>query len=602
MRDRIGILVALAVLAMALSQTPLVMRLEENLGLAWLYGARGAEEPPSGAAIIAIDEASTFWLQRNSERLVSAAPGLHGCLGANAAARLVAMRSVNELPRDVFACLIDALARQEPPLMIFDVHFAVPQPQDPGLAAAMERAGNVLLLEWVSEQHRPAGDGPPLLLRRGPTSVLREAALGTVGFLVESAPGQVTTRYSTRIDAFPDLKVMPVEAHRRVSGSEPALAKRELFWLYGPPRTVSTWSLREVFEPGIGRPLDVRDRVVFIGGSSLGPDASRDSFPVPAFSRTLSGVELAATAYLNMRTGQRLTAPGNAGRAALAAAIAVALAGAALFAPRRLAIVAVLLLAVGIAGVTLALFHQGVWLPVAVPLLLGLPLAGLIGLERRLRFARRLTSSLLPRPLSEQMLDGGSATPQTHVASVMFADVAGSTGLAETYGPEVYTRILAQYYSTVSEAVDRNGGAVYKYEGDGILAIFTGRAANGDDACGACDAARCITATLPTEMAKSALPEIGVRIGIATGPIAVGMLSFGEHFSVSTMGDAVNRAHRLQEMGRDLMQEGGGSGVVTLIDDATASVARQDERQMRFRTTTILRGRSSPTDVYHLTA
>ena len=34
---------------------------------------------------------------------------------------------------------------------------------------------------------------------------------------------------------------------------------------------------------------------------------------------------------------------------------------------------------------------------------------------------------------------------------------------------------MAQYYSTVSDAVDRNGGAVYKYEGDGILALFFGR-------------------------------------------------------------------------------------------------------------------------------
>ena len=103
-------------------------------------------------------------------------------------------------------------------------------------------------------------------------------------------------------------------------------------------------------------------------------------------------------------------------------------------------------------------------------------------------------------------------------------------------------------------------------------------------------------------MAENGLPDIGIRIGISTGPIAVGMLRFGGHASVSTMGDAVHRAYRLQEMGRELMQEAGRSGVVTLVDDATAALGRQDERQMRFRTTAMLRGRSSPTRVYLLTA
>jgi adenylate cyclase len=184
----------------------------------------------------------------------------------------------------------------------------------------------------------------------------------------------------------------------------------------------------------------------------------------------------------------------------------------------------------------------------------------------------------------------------------MFVDLAGSTGLAEKHGPEVYMRIMAQYYCTVSDAVDRNGGAVYKYEGDGILALFFGCGAQDEDARGAVGAARRIAATVSVDMAENGLPDVGIRIGISTGPVAVGMLRFGEHVSVSTMGDAVHRAYRLQEMGRELMQEAGRSCVVTLVDEVTAALARDDELKMRFRTTAMLRGRSSPTGVYHLTA
>ena len=555
MRDRILILVALAALAMALSQIRLALRLEETLGLAWLYSARGVVQPPEGAAIIALDEDLASWLQRNGVRLASTATGLHGCLDTDAAARLRAMRNANELPRDVFACLIDALSGDAPRLLVFDVYFTVAQRQDAVLAAAIRRAGNVLLLERITKQAPEGSPGPPLLIRRRPVGVLEEAALGTMGFLVESAPGQVTTRYLTRVDAFPDLRVMPVEAHRRVSGTVPPLAEREGFWLYGPPRTVPTWSVREVFEPLAARPLDVRDRVVFIGGSSLGPEASRDSFAVPAFSPAMSGVELAATAYLNLRAGQRLSAPGALGRAVLAGAIAIALAGAALFLPRRLALSSVLLLTVAISSAAVSLFYQAVWLPISVPLLLGVAVAGLIGLERRLRFARGLTSALLPRSLSKRMLKYGTADPHTQIASVMFLDLVGSTGLAERHGPDVYTGIMAKYYGIVTDAVDRNGGAVYKYEGDGILALFFGNAAQEEDTRGALEAARRIASTVSAEMAANALPDIGIRIGISTGPIAIGMLRFGEHASVSTMGDAVHRAYRLQEMGRELMDE-----------------------------------------------
>ncbi len=280
MRSRVGILLSLAVVAAGLSQMQAIVRVEERLGLGWLYGVRGAVEPPTGAAIIGLDEDTTAWLQRNGARLADTAPNLHGCLDEKAEARLKAMRSASDLPRDVFACLIDALAAQHPRLLIFDVYFIVAQKQDAMLADAIRRAGNVLLLERVTGEAPEPEPGPALLMRHRPVGVLEAAALGTVGFLVERAPGQVTTRYLTRIGAFPDLKVMPIEAQRLTGGAVPPLPEREAFWLYGPPRTVPTWSLREVFEPRNGHPLELRGRVVFIGGSSLGPeDFALTAFP-----------------------------------------------------------------------------------------------------------------------------------------------------------------------------------------------------------------------------------------------------------------------------------------------------------------------------------
>ncbi len=292
--------------------------------------------------------------------------------------------------------------------------------------------------------------------------------------------------------------------------------------------------------------------------------------------------------------------PGPLGRAGLAGATAIALVAAGLFLPRRLAFGAVVVLAAVIAGAAVWLFDRHLWLPISVPLLLGLSVAGLAALERRLQFARGLTSALLPRMLSDQMLKDGAAAPHTQVASVMFLDLVGSTGLAERHGPDVYTRIMAKYYTIVTDAVDRGGGAVYKYEGDGVLALFFGNGDAEQDVRGALAAARRLAATLAGQMAAAALPDIVIRIGISTGPIAIGMLRFGQHASVSTMGDAVHRAYRLQEMGRELIGKITRSGVVVLIDEAPAALARKDGQTVLFRSTALLRGRSTPSNVYLL--
>lgn len=595
MRDRTGVLVALGGCAAVLSAVPGVVRFEEAVGLRWLYEARGVVRPPEGAVVIVFDEDSAAWLQRNSGRLEVVAPLLGTCLGAGAGPRLAAMRSASEIPRDVFACLIDTLAEQGPRLIVLDVYFTVAQLEDTALAASIARAGNVLLLERVVERPAREASGLPLVLRNRPVEALERAALGTVSFLVESGPGAVTLRYVTRTDPFPDLPVMPVEAYRRMTGAVPPLAAREAFRLYGPEQTVPTRSVREIMETPAARPLALGGRVVFVGGAGSGPAEQRDSFAIPAFSPRLSGVELAATAYLNLTEGRGLRTPGAAGRAALAAAVVSGLAAAALFLPRRLAVAGAIGFAAAVGAAAFAFFRWGVWLPVAMPLSLGLVAAGLVGLERRRRFARRIATALLPAPLSVRLFQGRSAAPRTQTATALFADLAGSTGLAENCGPDGYARIMADYYNLVTEAVDHHGGAVYKYEGDGVLALFSSGG-------GRPDARRAVDAAfgIASAMAAGRLSGAGVRIGIATGPVAVGMIRFGEHASIATMGDAVHRAYRLQEAARDLGQV--GPGVVTLIDDAAAAAAGADAGRMRFLASLTLRGRSTPTDVYRLTS
>jgi class 3 adenylate cyclase len=597
MRERAGLIVLLVAIVGVLSQLPVAQRLEQDVGLDWLFGLRGPVEAPPGAVVVAIDPDSIGWLQRHSGRLDRTAPELHACLGEDAAARLATMRNASQVPRELFACLVERLAGAGARLQIFDIHFALSMEGDARLAEAMRDAGSVILLERILSGPRPGG-GAPVLIRRSPPQRLRRAALGTVAFKVENAPGGLTTRYLVRLEAFPDLPAMPVEAHRRTGGDPPEGGEARLFWLCGPPGTVPTVSLRGPLSDGRARAaVELEGEVVFVGAVSQQPEFGADGFAVPAFSsgtEWISGVELAATAYLNLRHGDGLPDPPPPARTALAGLVALLACGAALLAPARLSLLAVLAAGGAVGAAAALLFQHGVWLPALVPLLLTLPLAVFIALERKLRVARRIASALLPHSCGVETLERRNSGPRVRTASALFVDMVGSTARAQALGPDAYGRLIADYYRHVSQAVESAGGAVINCSGDGVLALFSEGPSDARQARGACDAARTVEATLRT----GAPAPYSVRIGIATGPIVLGALRFGEHINVSAMGDAVNRAFRLQELGRPIALEERAAAVI-LIDEETARALPRDAGA-EFRMRAVLRGTAAPASVYRL--
>jgi class 3 adenylate cyclase len=136
--------------------------------------------------------------------------------------------------------------------------------------------------------------------------------------------------------------------------------------------------------------------------------------------------------------------------------------------------------------------------------------------------------------------------------TVLFCDVVGSTALGERTDPEALRALLARYFERMREIVERHGGAVEKFIGDAVMAVFGVPMVHEDDALRACRAA--------VEM-RDALPELGVegRIGIATGEVVTGTQE-----RLAT-GDAVNIAARLEQAAQ--------SGEV-LIGEATLGLVR----------------------------
>jgi len=171
------------------------------------------------------------------------------------------------------------------------------------------------------------------------------------------------------------------------------------------------------------------------------------------------------------------------------------------------------------------------------------------------------TAALAPQPHD---------TAERRQVTVMFADLVGSTALSARLDPEDLREIISAYQKCVAESVQRFGGFVAKYMGDGILVYFGYPQAHENDA------ERAVRAALELIRAvaglKSSAP-LQARVGVATGLVVVGdLIGSGEAQERRIVGETPNLAARLQGIAEP-------NSVV--IADSTRKTPRESVRSSR---------------------
>jgi class 3 adenylate cyclase len=128
--------------------------------------------------------------------------------------------------------------------------------------------------------------------------------------------------------------------------------------------------------------------------------------------------------------------------------------------------------------------------------------------------------------------------------TVMFSDLVGSTALSARMDPEDLRDVISVYQKCVAETVQRFGGFVAKYMGDGVLVYFGYPQAHEDDAERAVRAGLELVAAVSDLKAHAALQT---RVGIATGLVVVGdLIGSGASQEQAIVGETPNLAARLQ--------------------------------------------------------
>jgi adenylate cyclase len=169
--------------------------------------------------------------------------------------------------------------------------------------------------------------------------------------------------------------------------------------------------------------------------------------------------------------------------------------------------------------------------------------------------------------------------------SLLFADVRGSTALAEQTSAEQFSQLMARFYGAAASAVDRRNGIVDKFVGDQVVALFVPGFAGADHAADAIAAARALLASTGHGDED---PWIPVGAAVHTGVAYVGTVGEGDAFDFTALGDSVNTAARLASCA--------GPGEI-LVSSAAASASQLDTAGLEARTLN-LRGRAESIEAW----
>jgi adenylate cyclase len=180
-------------------------------------------------------------------------------------------------------------------------------------------------------------------------------------------------------------------------------------------------------------------------------------------------------------------------------------------------------------------------------------------------------------------LHGGAEVEMT----MLFADIRGSTTLAEGMSTAEFRALLDRFYATATRTLFAQDGYVDKFVGDEVVALFFPLLSGERHAARAVDAAKDLL--LETGHAEPGGPWVPIGAGVHSGKAWFGAIGEGSHIELTAVGDAVNIAARLAAMA--------GTGEVLISADA-ASLAGLDPEMPR--ETVEIRGKAQSTEVVRL--
>ena len=459
-------------------------------------------------------------------------------------------------PRSLHAQAVERLRRAGAKVIAYDIQFTEPTvpKEDNALIGAVDRAtgstGVVLATTEVEQGGQTNVFGGDQVIRQA------GARAGSSNYVNDS--DGVIRRVPYAVEGLESFAIVAAEEFR--GRRVPVREGFEWIDFRGPPGTIESVPFSRLVE-GRVPPEVFRDKVVVVGATA--PSLQDVHATAVGGDKPMSGPEIQANAIATALADFPLERSSGGLDVTLIVLLGMVGPGVALWlGPVRAAIAGALLAALFAVAVQLA-FNSGLIVSFLYPLaslLLGAVGALAIGLvldafERER--VRDVFSRFVPEPVVDEVLKnvdedlrlGG----ERELVTVLFSDVRGFTGFAETRSPETVIEVLNQYLTSMTDVILKHGGTLVAFMGDGIMAVFGAPIPMDDHADRALAAAR--------EMAGPALERFNewlragghgdgfsIGIGLNSGAVMAGNVGSERRLEYTVIGDTTNTASRIEGM------------------------------------------------------
>jgi adenylate cyclase len=479
---------------------------------------------------------------------------------------------ISSWPRSLHARMIDMLNEKGARIIAFDILFSEASPDDAELAAAITRAGNVILpyavaIDSVQTQQEEI-IRPLYIFEQGALAVghgnmtpdndgvIRELPVIIDGDQLKPSLSLVTVaKYLRRVEVFDST---PDKSGLTLAGREIPLRNWGMllnFTAGHPSGGFVTVSYADVLSGNIA-PDIFRDKIVVIGVTALG---FGDVYWTP-LGQSQAGVEIHAQAMNTILSGQ-FNKPVSSSVTCLIVMLFALIVGLVTMCWRVLwSALSTLLIGAGYCLAAFYFFNHGLLLNIIHPLL-ALAVISIVMNLYNVTLARREKGEItrtfgkyVSPPVVTKILNtinegslelGGEECPVT----VLFADVRGFTGVCEKLGPVLVVGTLNRYFSIIIESVLQYDGIISKFGGDSIMAVWNAPIRCPEHALFAVKAAMAAQEKISAlKVVTPGLPEMKFGIGINSGKAVVGNMGSLDRLEYSLIGDTVNIASRLSAL------------------------------------------------------
>ncbi len=206
-------------------------------------------------------------------------------------------------------------------------------------------------------------------------------------------------------------------------------------------------------------------------------------------------------------------------------------------------------------------------------------------------YSRFVPHQLLKQLGSSDVSDISLGDCSEREMTVLFCDIRGFTTLSETMSPEANFRFINRYLSQIAPVINKHGGIIDKYLGDGIMALFPTGA---DDALTAAINMIKQLERYNQKLKQKKLPIIEVGLGLHTGYTMLGTVGTSSRMDATVISDTVNAAARVESMTKAFATQ------ILITSETKKALSDLNKYRIRYIASCYIKGKNKPVTLYEI--